>query len=541
MSFLFGGLQPIWSRVALDAVTISFLGLCISTEAGDFNTIALLIPVLMTWFTAGLTNRWTLSFPMVPLLMLQQSRRLSFVRRSSWASILIAVLSTILLLITTFLCVAFPPLQPPPVIGPYKVGIVDLHLPIAGHGSNSDNYNNNNNNNDRHVVARILYPTDNHHTGTMPYLKPNLASAFLKESVLNMAPPPINSLYWILDYWKLITIDSIQHAPPMMMARHERQDRYKNTTTKTHKFPLIAFSHGLGGSASVYSHVTRSMAANGHVVIAVDHTDGSHPMVVTKNGTVIPYDSSPIAELYSRGKVLEYVKVRRQQTEWRAGELIAAAETLRSLNERDIPELQELGISFIDCLDTDRLHVMGHSFGGSTALTVAFRRPDLVQSVVAHEPMADWTPNDVRWQLFPQAAIDSYDPPGHAVETGGRGEVQVPLPTTYDQMPSLFLFSGEFHAKNWGGTKFFQYMFQNGLLGRHGKHAVLHDMHHNEFSDMCFLTPIWLTRALKMTGRGNPIDNAAEAIRRTLEFLGAQASMPMESKKRVDREEKAEL
>ena len=509
MSFLFGGLQPIWSRVALDGVTVTLLGYCISTEADYVNTIVLLISILLTWFTAGLTNRWTLSFPMVPLLLLQESRRYPIVHRSSLASILVAVLSTLLLILSITLCMAFPPLQPPPIRGPYKVGIVDLHLPVTGGDF---------------IVARILYPTEDHHSGAMPYLKPNLASGFLKGSVKNMAPPPINSCYWILDYWKFIHIDSKQHAPPM----------------QGKKFPLIAFSHGLGGSASAYSHVTRSMAANGHVVIAVDHTDGSHPMVVKRDGTVVHYDATPITELWSKGKVLEYTRIRRKQTEFRAAELIAAAEALRSLNVRNIPELQQLGISFVDCLDVDRLHIMGHSFGGSTALTVAFRRPDIVHSVVAHEPMADWTPNDVRMQLFPQAAMELYGE-NHTGGTGGRGEIERPLLTTYDHMPSLFLFSGEFDRKNWGSIKFFQFMFQNGLLGRDGHHAILDEIHHNEFSDMCFLTPIWLTRALKMTGRRNPIDNVAEVVHRSLAFLESQSSVPDVKRTGVDLEKKEEL
>jgi enterochelin esterase-like enzyme len=55
---------------------------------------------------------------------------------------------------------------------------------------------------------------------------------------------------------------------------------------------------------------------------------------------------------------------------------------------------------------------MGHSFGGATALTLGFWRPDLIHAVIAHEPAIDWTPNDIRRQLvFPKEAVVDYEPP----------------------------------------------------------------------------------------------------------------------------------
>lgn len=513
-SFLYGGLQPIWSRVVLDSVGILSLAFCISTRPSDVNTIMMLLPILLTWFSAGLTNRWPLSFPMIPILLLQQLRRLSIVRRFSWVNIAIAILSTLLLMLSIALCIAFPPLQPPPIKGPHRVGVVDLHLPVNGGGG--------------YVVARILYPTEDESGRTIPYVKPSLASEYLKRSIQSVAPPPINAWHWFLDNWKLIRLDLIQNAKPI----------------QGQNFPLIAYSHGLGGSAMLYSHITRSMAANGYVVIAVDHTDGTNPVVVKKDGTTVFLDSSPVAELWNKGKHLEYTELRREQTELRTRELIGAAEALISLNTQNIPELQELGISFIDCLNTELLHVMGHSFGGATALTVAFRRPDLVRSVVAHEPMTDWTPNDVRLQLFPQDAMDTHGIP-HTGGTGGRGEVPNPLSTTYHQMPSFFVFSQEWYVKNWASSTYFEQLFRHGLLGQDADFAVLDGANHNEFSDMCFLTPLWLARALKVTGSRNPIHTADEVADRSLAFLEAfQKSAPSVSvpvKEVEDYKKKGEL
>jgi pimeloyl-ACP methyl ester carboxylesterase len=51
-------------------------------------------------------------------------------------------------------------------------------------------------------------------------------------------------------------------------------------------------------------------------------------------------------------------------------------------------------------LQEDHVSFMGHSFGGATALTAAKRRPDLIRSVIAHEPAVDWMPDDARLSLL---------------------------------------------------------------------------------------------------------------------------------------------
>jgi hypothetical protein len=71
-------------------------------------------------------------------------------------------------------------------------------------------------------------------------------------------------------------------------------------------------------------------------------------------------------------------------------------------------------------------------------------------------------------------------------------------------------------------------MFNNGLLGHHGNLSIIQAMHHNEFSDMCMLTPLWLARALNVTGSRNPIDTMKEVVQKSFSFLSyVQSSLPM--------------
>lgn len=50
--------------------------------------------------------------------------------------------------------------------------------------------------------------------------------------------------------------------------------------TKSNRWPVMMFSHGLGGSRNAYSHICGSLASHGVVVVAPDHRDGSAPLSI---------------------------------------------------------------------------------------------------------------------------------------------------------------------------------------------------------------------------------------------------------------------
>lgn len=66
-----------------------------------------------------------------------------------------------------------------------------------------------------------------------------------------------------------------------------------------------------------------------------------------------------------------------------------------------------------------------HSFGGATALTAAFRRPDLIETsggVIAHEPATDWLPDDARKSLLPLDRLEGLESSHNY--TGGMGGLE---------------------------------------------------------------------------------------------------------------------
>ena len=49
--------------------------------------------------------------------------------------------------------------------------------------------------------------------------------------------------------------------------------------------------------------------------------------------------------------------------------------------------------------------------------------------------------------------------------------------------------------------------------------GVIAEANHQEFSDMCMITPIWLSRGTGATGNRNPPDTAKEIEQRTWQFV----------------------
>eukprot|EP00581_Thalassiosira_minuscula_P012270 CAMPEP_0183717344 /NCGR_PEP_ID=MMETSP0737-20130205/10985_1 /TAXON_ID=385413 /ORGANISM="Thalassiosira miniscula, Strain CCMP1093" /LENGTH=130 /DNA_ID=CAMNT_0025946763 /DNA_START=55 /DNA_END=444 /DNA_ORIENTATION=+ len=121
-----GGLRPIPSRTLLDCLTLASLFYCAATPSTDVSNHALLaLACSITIATAGPTSRWTISFPLVPFLLLQCLRRVIACLDDAneggggdgwfWSGVAIGVLSFLLLILSTALTVLFPALELSPV------------------------------------------------------------------------------------------------------------------------------------------------------------------------------------------------------------------------------------------------------------------------------------------------------------------------------------------------------------------------------------------------------------------------------------------
>jgi hypothetical protein len=266
--FFWGGLRPIAHHVIVDVLALVGFGYGASTQPDSLNAAVLVSTYLFSVaFSGNMTNRWTILFPMAPFVVLQGLRRLL---SNKWIRRTIAVLSVLLILIAAALSVLFPAVELPPLLTKqFNVGVADVFLPVNFEHmgtANSKNESCANPNSQDHVTVRILYPTLEA-PESFPYLRKDTAAIFCEESMKTGAPPPLKAFSWMLHYWRLAKIPVKANAKPL--------DKVS---------PIIAYSHGLGGNAELYTYQTMALAASGYVVLVLTHADGTAPVVRRKDG-----------------------------------------------------------------------------------------------------------------------------------------------------------------------------------------------------------------------------------------------------------------
>lgn len=531
---LWGGLKPIRSRLYLDLITLCLSGYAIITSSNNkplFYTDVLLTSACLIIFTSsGLTKRWTISFPVILMVILHIIRKLilellqpagvdeNHHALSGVVSLIISGISILLLIMSAALSILFPAVEISHPKGKYNIGVIDVHLPVkfdneAGHDTTTKN---------DFVSVRLMYPT-NDHVESVPSFNKDTATEICRALMEVGAPPPLNKLTWMLDTWQLSRIKAKRDAQPL---------------NDIGKMPMVVFSHGLTGNSALYSYQAINLASKGNLVAVVEHSDGSAIGMKKQDGSFLRYDSS-ISEIEKECNVT-YVRTRRKQTNHRATELHVVTLALMQLNKRSYYELETKGISFINKLDIFNIAVGGHSFGGATAVTAAARNPELYNCVIAHDPALDWVPDDARKALFEdirfkdssvkyQGGTGGYESDDCHNNNIMNEEQQEQNGTAKGKKMSihdidlLFLYSHEWKQKGWGGSPYIFDMQKRGQLGPKkynlSECLYIHHSNHSEFSDSCMKTPLWLGRATGMTGVRNPHETAKEIADRTSDFL----------------------
>jgi platelet-activating factor acetylhydrolase len=293
--------------------------------------------------------------------------------------------------------------------------------------------------------------------------------------------------------------------------------------TKGELLPVIIYSHGLGGHADIYSYQTHTLAAQGYVVLTLTHADGSSPFLVYPDGTKREYDYEPQRLEKAHGYTPQVVQMRRNQTEIRVQEVLAAMEAIHRWNVEDVHAdvSGTVRLSVKGRLDLKLTTLMGHSWGAATALTVAHRYPELVHTVIAHEPAIDWSHPKAVASLFAQSRIANLTM-ASLYRKDLFGNPSPDDDSVHSSANIFFLFSHEWLRKGWAMIPLLLEMQEAKRLG--GENTFMHvdsveDAHHNEFSDTAMLTPVWLGRAIGLTGRRSPLLTAKDVAQKTQTFL----------------------
>ena len=119
--------------------------------------------------------------------------------------------------------------------------------------------------------------------------------------------------------------------------------------------PLIIFSHGLGGMRMQNSIQMEELASRGYFVLAADHPFDAN-ITFFADGSQAAFK----AKMRSEVKKEEFWSVRLPQINTRSKDLIFILDHLEILQSSDS--------SFWSLLDLSQVGLMGHSFGGGTAI-----------------------------------------------------------------------------------------------------------------------------------------------------------------------------
>ncbi|XP_077443858.1 platelet-activating factor acetylhydrolase isoform X2 [Stigmatopora argus] len=163
---------------------------------------------------------------------------------------------------------------------------------------------------------------------------------------------------------------------------------YLDAPFNSTKCPVVIFSHGLGAFRTLYTAICTELASQGFIVASVEHRDMSasatyHFLLkseldtTSKNSSRNSLKDTLVREwmYYRRLQQGEQeFPLRNQQVQQRAEECILALHKLADINS-GVPVQNVLHTEFDwktlkDCIDLDKVAVMGHSFGGATAIEV---------------------------------------------------------------------------------------------------------------------------------------------------------------------------
>jgi len=299
----------------------------------------------------------------------------------------------------------FSNLNPIPALprypGPHKVGSTEFEVPISEISSESPVPDAN----ITTVKFRLFYPTSpsassKQTTYWLPSPQRQWTHAYA--SFLGANSRLSNFVSRLPSLVNYTTLPVVTDAPLLQNLRSQN-------------YPLILFSHGLGGNFNTYSAICGSLASCGIVCAAPEHRDGSAPMSIVRKSynevaTTIPYQK------HSHSPSKEVLDARIAQLRVRLWELELVFTVLNGINKgqkytnlaeppatlkRDSTETPEFQGTF----DMRPGHVTfaGHSFGAASIV-------QFVKTVYHHKHLPRLSPSqaeDPSWRPLYSPTTDS--------------------------------------------------------------------------------------------------------------------------------------
>ncbi|GAA5809909.1 hypothetical protein MFLAVUS_003324 [Mucor flavus] len=149
---------------------------------------------------------------------------------------------------------------------------------------------------------------------------------------------------------------------------------YKDAQVLEQDFPVIIFSHGLGGNRLIYSSICSDLASHGFIVAAIEHRDGSASLAKGVDDEWIRYDNVP-PEVWG---------FRHHQLRHRVSETELCLTALDQIAAKG----KESGPNFKGKLNMKCVVMAGHSFGGATTMLMLNEKNCRFQCGLLFDPWA---------------------------------------------------------------------------------------------------------------------------------------------------------
>ncbi len=146
------------------------------------------------------------------------------------------------------------------------------------------------------------------------------------------------------------------------------------------RMPLIVFSHGGLGVKSSNESLFRELASHGYVIVSIDHTYHSF-FTKDEKGNTTWMDFGYVQELFSENPLDNMEQSFESYQKWmkiRMDDMNFVIDTIITQAKENSDN------SLYSLIDIEKIGVMGHSLGGSSALGIGKSRSD-IQAVIALE------------------------------------------------------------------------------------------------------------------------------------------------------------
>ena len=226
-------------------------------------------------------------------------------------------------------------------------------------------------NDKRRIVVQVWYPIQKRFVEKMPYIDNSklrmnpIADQF---SQLGVSPKLVSLL---LSDMKNIKTNSEYNAPIDI--------EFENS------FPLIIFSHGLGGMKNQNSIQIEELVSNGYIVIAPDHAFDAN-ITIFENRDIAPFKASEY-DPNIKYTIEDFYAYRIPQIQTRSKDLsfiINQIEDKKNSSNKTV----------WDMIDLNKIGVFGHSFGGGTSLLAA-HNDSRIAAAVALDGWIEPIPNEI--------------------------------------------------------------------------------------------------------------------------------------------------